>query len=727
MTIKMKLPQNPKPFIRLIILSAGVLILEVIHITFFKSFIPVDPKVALIFQGGILFVILGSLFLEDKFTVPGDALVNALAAFISLLTVYYLKPNFWNLIAIYSGLVFLAAAGCFCFGLPTDPNARFPVLSRILYRFAITFGKSNVIFSIVFLYGLFTFYGIQSPLTATLVLFWGFYLALWPLKVPHLIQFLFEGSKDKLKPIGNIFRVESPCLIRVSVVEDFNWDNSDGLIACLPNKDFRYVYPLYSQFREEGTIATGLLLGNAANQISGAIVGGVYKSDGAMVPQLEDLVLTHFKLNNKLKPLGLIIEGSAIGKVKFEVWDPTSCEEGMLVFCKIGDQYVYYQIIEGTTHEESIERDRHGFHVAQAIQLGILEKTGKFKKYHWVPSMNIPVFPATHLSGNVALCGTDGFEVGKIPKSNIKVFADLRSLRVYHTAILGVTGSGKSEFALDLIRRNAAKQVKVFCVDLTSVYVDKLQDLNPANLSLDPKTSEDLGLKIHEADTGEFGGGKEKKILKSFADQIRREVKNSVEGFIKDSTKFVGLINLPSISNTKATIFVTEIFLSSILHYAKDHKDSPGILIALEEAHTVIPESTTMGLGDNESKGMVARIAQIALQGRKYNVGLLVISQRTANVSKTVLSQCNTIFAFSSFDETGINYLANIIGRDFADTLPNLDFLQVVGFGKGMLSDRPVIFEIPYDPKKDDEKRTVQEVESHGSDVLISSDSREES
>jgi len=107
-----------------------------------------------------------------------------------------------------------------------------------------------------------------------------------------------------------------------------------------------------------------------------------------------------------------------------------------------------------------------------------------------------------------------------------------------------------------------------------------------------------------------------------------------------------------------------------------------------------------MGLGDFDSKALVAKIAQIALQGRKYRVGLLVIAQRTATVSKTVLTQCNTIISFSCFDETSINFLSNFYGRDYAELVPNLPSLHAVAFGKGIRSARPLIVEIPFDESK---------------------------
>jgi DNA helicase HerA-like ATPase len=116
--------------------------------------------------------------------------------------------------------------------------------------------------------------------------------------------------------------------------------------------------------------------------------------------------------------------------------------------------------------------------------------------------------------------------------------------------------------------------------------------------------------------------------------------------------------------------------LTCLLHFARDNVGKcPLVLLVVEEAHTVMPEASTMGLEDPESKGLVAKIAQVALQGRKYHVGLLVIAQRTATVSKTVLTQCNTIASFSCFDDTSLGFLANCFGKAHSSAIPNLQFL----------------------------------------------------
>ena len=61
------------------------------------------------------------------------------------------------------------------------------------------------------------------------------------------------------------------------------------------------------------------------------------------------------------------------------------------------------------------------------------------------------------------------------------------------------------------------------------------------------------------------------------------------------------------------------------------------LLIILEEAHLFLPEGT-----ETPAQRTVARIAK---EGRKYGVGLCVVSQRPSEINTTVLSQCGTMIA----------------------------------------------------------------------------------
>jgi DNA helicase HerA-like ATPase len=116
----------------------------------------------------------------------------------------------------------------------------------------------------------------------------------------------------------------------------------------------------------------------------------------------------------------------------------------------------------------------------------------------------------------------------------------------------------------------------------------------------------------------------------------------------------------------------------------------------LEEAHTIIPETAGSGF-DADTQWVVSRIGQIALQGRKYGVGLLVVTQRTALVSKIILSQCNTFLTHSLIDQTSLNFLESVYSHQHARTIPNLGRFEFLAFGKALRTERPILLRRPFD------------------------------
>lgn len=67
------------------------------------------------------------------------------------------------------------------------------------------------------------------------------------------------------------------------------------------------------------------------------------------------------------------------------------------------------------------------------------------------------------------------------------------------------------------------------------------------------------------------------------------------------------------------------------------------------------------------------------------------LTQRTANVTKTILNQCNSVFAMRTFDDTGKEFLANYLGRSYADVLPNLSERHAIFFGRASQCENPVL------------------------------------
>ncbi|USN44875.1 MAG: ATP-binding protein [Candidatus Woesearchaeota archaeon] len=85
--------------------------------------------------------------------------------------------------------------------------------------------------------------------------------------------------------------------------------------------------------------------------------------------------------------------------------------------------------------------------------------------------------------------------------------------------------------------------------------------------------------------------------------------------------------------------YVQEVFVSSLLRdmfEARKKEEIPPFLLVLEEAHNFCPERS---LGETKSSKI---IRTLAAEGRKFGIGLCVISQRPAKIDKNVVSQCTT-------------------------------------------------------------------------------------
>lgn len=696
--------QTIAPWVRVAIMVSATIAIMSIAYVFTGSVLPVDPREALIFQNALLLIVLGSAILEHHFTKPADSLVNSLMGLITLLTVYGIAPTTpWFIAASYCVFVFVLSASCVATSAHKSQKGWKARIAQFTYRPSVVFGRSRILFSVVFLSGLWFFYSVQEPVTIALVLFWGVFLAIWPLKIPELISSWSLNANTGLVSAGEIVRIDNPNIARVKLDGEAEWTNAGPKVCVLPDGKPRWIRPLYSQFQEDQLLGTGLVTDIPADGVTGL-------KSTVFDPPDEILRPDDRSLNEALggggnaKFVGFVVERSTIPVVRFETVDSESCYDGMLVWINVKGERVYYQITSGETSEESFATDKHGYQIAIAAQLGTLAGESGFRKYDWLPAMNTPVFsaPADQPVGVRAVRDND-FSLGIVPKSKIEVGGDFTGGYNHHTAILGVTGSGKTELAFDLIRHSVASGVKVVCIDLTAQYKGRLNDLDPIDLSINEDNANDLSQKLFEVETGKYGAGDEKKALADFSDRLREDVARAIADFLANpEASNLGIIRLEEISNTKATLWITELFMTCLLKYARERmKDRPKILIVVEEAHTVMPEPSAMGLGDFDSRGLVGKIAQIALQGRKYGVGLLVLAQRTATVSKTILTQCNSIISFTCYDDTSLGFLKNIYGNEHVSLIPNLPKRHAVAFGPWVRSERPIVFEVPYDPAKD--------------------------
>lgn len=397
------------------------------------------------------------------------------------------------------------------------------------------------------------------------------------------------------------------------------------------------------------------------------------------------------------KFVGIVDENSTIPKIRFIYNSKKEVFDGQLLEVLINDKKVLYQIIQGITKIEILEqKNETGYIVGEAIQLGVWNSQKcSFEKYGWVPNINSPVYLASEIAGPTL--ENNEYQIGCIPNTNYPAILNKDLALSHHTAILGITGSGKSVFSRNLIREYLKDDnVKVICVDFTLEYRGKFIDLNPKNIIPEDKSATLFStFDWISQELEKFGNQQKKDDLKKCYGFIKNTFTTAITDFLKGEEK-ISIFELPDVSNTSGVLEYTKAFFQNLFLIAKKEKCfGKKVCIVLEEAHTVIPEWNFLGISEKTSQSLVNNIGQIALQGRKYGIGFLVIAQRTANVSKTVLTQCNTIISFQEFDKTSSDFLSNYFGQSIADTLPNLKFRQAIAAGKALKSNVPMIFEVP--------------------------------
>lgn len=108
------------------------------------------------------------------------------------------------------------------------------------------------------------------------------------------------------------------------------------------------------------------------------------------------------------------------------------------------------------------------------------------------------------------------------------------------------------------------------------------------------------------------------------------------------------------------------------------------IALFCDEAHLYIPQDASSGVAENA----IATFERIAKEGRKYGVGLVVISQRPAEVNRTVVSQCNNLIAMrltNGEDQAVVRRLLPDSLGGFGDLLPILDTGEALVVGDAIL------------------------------------------
>lgn len=636
------------------------------------------------------------------FLPPRDSLTNAVSAASILVTIDLSATNAlsfpldilrWAGVIFCVGIALLSLAALFIHEkMPNNPYGHF------IFRLTGIFGKGQFLYTPPALISIVGAYYQSPTIMASLVMLWTLFLVADP--VAHAMNawriFSFSRKKERLNPVvGKIDRVDHPNIVRVRLSALMEWSPGLLYVAVMAGGKRHYVIALFHQIQGADRMGTGLCIENCQD-LTEAGVGEVYQSEE--IDKAEEFIARLSGVKG-VEIVGFVVERSTIEMLCFEVAMTSSLKQGDVVFVHLENRDIYYQVIGAEISEENFDQNPRGTYIVHAAQIGIYMGEQGFKKYAWLPPMNTPLFGAKTRKFVLPELEKRDFVIGSLPSTNAAVTVNIDDLVQYHAAILGMTGTGKTELALEFVQQAAERKIKVFCVDFTGDYKKRLAHLNPQFPSLTKAEADTLESDLFAVETGEYGAKAEKKVLKATIDKLRKGTEAQIQKFLVDENSYLAILELQEITNSKATLRLTEMYLSTIMKWAQENRQCQQIMIVLEEAHTIIPETAGAGF-DGDTQWVVSRIGQIALQGRKYGVGLLVVTQRTALVSKTILSQCNTFFTHSLIDQTSLNFLENVYSAQHTRLIQNLERFQFLAAGKAIHAERAIIVGREFDVGK---------------------------
>lgn len=161
----------------------------------------------------------------------------------------------------------------------------------------------------------------------------------------------------------------------------------------------------------------------------------------------------------------------------------------------------------------------------------------------------------------------------------------------------------------------------------------------------------------------------------NFTPSLEGEITNDLDSLVSDWVGHDKPITVLDVSGVPSEILSTIVgtmlhIIYEALFWAGDlpisGRNQP-LLILLEEAHKFIPEKE-----DNPASRILQKIAK---EGRKYGVGLMVVTQRPTEVDSTILSQCGTMIALRTSNSSDRSKVAAAFPDDLgglADLLPSL-------------------------------------------------------
>lgn len=327
--------------------------------------------------------------------------------------------------------------------------------------------------------------------------------------------------------------------------------------------------------------------------------------------------------------------------------------------------------------------------------IGYRDKRGFLKTPRIPFEPETPVYAAqTEFIKKVLSLPDEGLYVGLLEGYNIKVDLPAEHLIKKHVAVLAKTGTGKSYVTGVLLEELAEKKIPVVIIDPHGEYFTlrkantKKNELRFAKrFGIEPKSYRNV-VSIFGTITGKLLKLNSRLSVAEIIQMLPAKISASQKGILYSAVKnlsgqeynlrnvidevnanksqakwnllsmleFLNDTKIFSANPTKPEELVQEGKISIIdlkdakpeiqqiivlklvdeLFEARKHGKIPSFLLVLEEAHNFCPER---GFGEVASSKILRTVAS---EGRKFGMGLVIISQRPARVDKNILSQANT-------------------------------------------------------------------------------------
>ncbi len=723
-----------------------------------------DSKYSFLLISCALLLLFGAYITEPYFTKPVDVVTNSIALFLALLSLNNPNEFVGYFFLLYFSVGLGASATILILLSQFSKCIRF---QRFVFEIITTIGQSRWTFSIIYLLTVISYFRDVPIEFIAFLTFWIIFvtryivepLVLWFSK-GWVILFSSGGGTEVL---GEAIGCDNPFLYKVEInyfkhkMQETNkgslvylsLEQSLGAVGIiidekqLLNKKWLTVYlieknntPLRIDLKKNEFVSSSKTIFSRSNAVYSLSLEEI---DDCLS---KELVEDNYLYKNRDNFIGYTTTDSNINQIRFHsLLDGNDgkamrLKEGSVIKTEIYGKDVLYQIIDGRTYERQLEK-----HNLYGYLTGVAQKLGRYivadeelDVVKWLPNMYAPVFFDDTKTGN-----HNPAAIGVLPETTLEiVIKDPDALVTHNTAILGILGIGKSCLSYELIQKLIdCTDIHIVCIDITNEYKKDLGEYIDEHLirSDEEHSFDELNTNFENVHydrnsnnqnvaNHEKSGNRSdyRKVIQSdlmtfffecdsvpedkrFKYSERLRVYNPDYHKVSKGEKVGFNAITTELTQAEKTRIICEEIFRILMKVGLRVDQKARVAVIFEEAHSLVPEwSSTANDGDNTA---VNGTAKVVLQGRKYGLGSIVVTQRTANISKSILNQCNTIFALRVFDDTGKQFLENYIGSDYSNTLPTLEERHAIAVGKALKLKQPVIVTLN-DMK--DIRRTVSEV-----------------